>query len=236
MPMVMTAMPTGRNEKNDRPGKPCFCSSSLTTRLGGVPMSVSMPPRLPAKAKGMSSRELLNPPCAAMLTMIGIISATVPVLLTNAPIADVASMTSKNALVSLPFAIPIIRLPAARARPVWSMAPPTTKSPVIMMTTDEEKPENASAGVSMPERMSTTSAVKATMSLLKRPQMNRAMVMASTMRVIVMLQTYDFSSTYSIILCLFSEIQQLLCLLLTQLRQDRDATESGSCDTTESGS
>ena len=177
-------------------------------------MSVSMPPRLPAKAKGMSRRELLNPPCAAMLTIIGIIRATVPVLLTKAPIADVASMTSKNALVSLPFAMPIIRLPTARARPVWSMAPPTTKSPVIMMTTDEEKPEKASDGVSMPERMSTTRAVKATMSLLRRPQMNRAMVTASTMRVIVIVQTYDFSSTYSIILCLFSEIQQLFCLLL----------------------
>ena len=36
----------------------------------------------------------------------------------------------------------------------------------------------------------------------------------STMRVIVIVQTYDFSSTYSIILCLFSEIQQLFCLLL----------------------
>ena len=102
MPMVMAAMRTGRKEKNDSPGKPCFCSYSLMTRLGGLPMRVTMPPRLPATAKGMSRRELLNPPCAAMLTIIGIIRATVPVLLTKAPIADVASMTSKNAVWYLP--------------------------------------------------------------------------------------------------------------------------------------
>lgn len=142
-------------------------------------------PRLPAKANGMRSRELLKPPRAAMLTMMGIIRATVPVLLTKAPIVEVVSMTSRKAFVSLPFAMPIMRSPAARARPVCRIAPPTTKSPAIMMTTEEEKPDKASVGVRMPDRMSTTRADKATISLLTRPQMNRAMVSTSTMRVIV---------------------------------------------------
>ena len=65
-------------------------------------MSVSMPPRLPAKASGMSRREDWNPACAAMLITMGIMSATVPVLLTKAPVTEVTSIRSRKASVSLP--------------------------------------------------------------------------------------------------------------------------------------
>ena len=55
---------------------------------------------------------------AAMLTIIGSMSATVPVLLTNAPIAAVTIITMKNSLVSLPLAIFIMRLLTIFASPV----------------------------------------------------------------------------------------------------------------------
>ena len=69
--------------------------------IGGVPMSVVMPPMLLAKASGISSRLWFMPDPAAMLTTIGIISATVPVLLTKAPIEAVTMMTSRKRRVSL---------------------------------------------------------------------------------------------------------------------------------------
>src|SRR5690606_41721187 len=50
--------------------------------------SVSMPPRLLAKASGMSNRPGCTPVLAAKLTTIGSMTATVPVLLTNAPMND----------------------------------------------------------------------------------------------------------------------------------------------------
>ena len=70
-------------------------------RLGGVPMRVSMPPMLPAKANGMSIRDDEMPAPRAMLTTMGSIRATVPVLLTKAPTAVVASITSTNSFFSL---------------------------------------------------------------------------------------------------------------------------------------
>ena len=78
------------------------------TRFGGVPISVSMPPMLLANAKGMSSVDALLRDSAAMDTMIGIISATVPVLLTKAPMNAVTSITSMNNKASLPLAKCII--------------------------------------------------------------------------------------------------------------------------------
>ena len=64
-------------------------------------MSVIMPPMLLAKAKGISRREGCVPALRAKLTTMGNIKATVPVLLTKAPMADVDSMTSRNSLSSL---------------------------------------------------------------------------------------------------------------------------------------
>ena len=59
-------------------------------------------------ARGMSSVDALLRDSAAMETTIGIISATVPVLLTKAPIIAVTSITSRKSRVSLPLARCII--------------------------------------------------------------------------------------------------------------------------------
>ena len=94
-------MPTGRKEKKESDSYPADTNVSCMTRLGGVPIRVIMPPMLLAKANGMSRRLGDISALTARLTTMGSINATVPVLLTNAPMAEVTSMTSRNSLVSL---------------------------------------------------------------------------------------------------------------------------------------
>ena len=100
---------TGRNVKNSisgtsEPTAPdafAFVSVSCIIMFGGVPMRVIIPPMLLAKARGMRSLLEEVPAYAAMLTTIGSIRATVPVLLTKAPMNAVTSITRRNSLVSL---------------------------------------------------------------------------------------------------------------------------------------
>ena len=102
-----------------------------------------------AKASGINRRRTFAPALAAILTTIGNINATVPVLLTNAPINAVASITSRNKRNSL-FPESFSRRPLIIfAKPVWKIAPPTTNKPIIMMTTELEKPDNPSSGVNI---------------------------------------------------------------------------------------
>ena len=112
----------------------------------------------------MSNRLTFILALAARLTTIGSIKATVPVLLTKAPINAVTSMTSKNSLSSLSPAKFIILPLIFLARPVWNIAPPTTNNPTIMITTGLEKPDKASAGDNMPNIINANRAHRATRS------------------------------------------------------------------------
>ena len=87
-----------------------------------------------AKANGINNVEALLRASAAMETTIGIIKATVPVLLTKAPIVAVTTTTSKNKAVSLSPARRIILRLKALANPVCNIPPPTTNKPAIMIT------------------------------------------------------------------------------------------------------
>src|SRR5574344_3027421 len=153
-------------------------------------MSVSIPPILLANAHGISSLDGLFLLSIAIDTIIGIISATVPVLLTKAPMRAVTTTTSKNIAVSLLPASCIILWLAALPSPVCNMAPPTTNSPTIITTTGLENPANASVGVSMPQSNITTNEHKATMSALSLPATNIATVTMSMIIVSVILQRY----------------------------------------------
>ena len=164
MPTSTQIMPTGRKEKNERGAKPASESVSLIIRLGGVPMSVIMPPMLLAKARGISRRLELAFALAAMLTTIGSIRATVPVLLTKAPMQAVVSTTSRKSLSSLLPASLRILLLIIFARPVRNMPPPTMNSPTIIITVELEKPERASSGVSIWKITSASIAHSATRS------------------------------------------------------------------------
>ena len=185
MPTTMHTRPTGRKLKKPNGWCPLSVSASWMTRLGGVPMSVSMPPMLLAKARGMSSRLARILAFCARLTTMGIIRATVPVLLTKAPITAVTTMSSRKRPISLSPAS-IMSLPDAfLARPVCTMAPPTTNSPTIMMTTWLEKPDMASCGVSVPVSRRATRAHKATRSERTLPMAKNTAERARMMRVAI---------------------------------------------------
>ena len=114
--------------------------------MGGVAIKVNIPILL-AKANGIRNRRGLIFALTAILTTIGIITATVPVLLTKAPIEAVTNITKTNNLLSL--------LPARRsilelisfASPVRKIPPPTINNPTIINTIELEKPDRASTGV-----------------------------------------------------------------------------------------
>jgi hypothetical protein len=117
-----------------------------------------------AKAKGMRKRLGDTSALMARLTTIGKSRATVPVLLTKPPMADVTSITNMKSRISLFPASVRIRELIFLASPVWNIAPPTTKSPIIIITTEFEKPDNASSGVRMPKSTNAMSAHSATTS------------------------------------------------------------------------
>ncbi|MNJ33291.1 hypothetical protein D3C77_279750 [compost metagenome] len=148
-------------------------------------MSVSMPPKLLAKASGISSFPGWVPALIAKLTTTGIMTATVPVLLTKAPITEVTSMTIISSRVSLvPAKRSRIRL-AILASPVWNMPPPTTNNPIIMMTTELEKPDKASAGVSIFNSIKIINEPIATRSERIFPETNNTDAAIRTIRVII---------------------------------------------------
>ena len=149
IPTTRVTIPTGRNEKNPSGANPAELKVSLTIRLGGVPIRVIIPPILLAKASGMRRRREEVPAAAAILTTIGSIRATVPVLLTNIPIADVTIITRRKRRSSLLPARVITLLPIIFARPVWKIPPPTMKRPTIIITVVFEKPERASDGLNI---------------------------------------------------------------------------------------
>ncbi len=143
-------------------------------------MSVSMPPMLDAKAIGMRNLAADAPDTAAIETTMGSMRATVPVLLTKPPMRPVARTTTKNSLRGLPPPRRESLVPSILASPVLKMAPPTTNSPTIMMTIGFENPDKASCVVSIPDTVSVSRAMSATMSALSLPQTNPA---AASMRV-----------------------------------------------------
>ena len=158
---------------------------SLTIRFGGVPMRVIIPPMLLAKARGMSRRRGDEPAAAAILTTIGSIRATVPVLLTNIPIADVTIITRRKRRSSLFPARVITLLPIIFARPVWKIPPPTMKRPIIMITVVFEKPERASEGSRIWHRRRARRAHRATRSERTLPLTKRMADMSKIIRVAI---------------------------------------------------
>ena len=182
----MQINPTGVKEKKRSVSKPAASSVSRMMRFGGVPISVSIPPMLPANASGINKREGFPPMERDMLTTMGSISATVPVLLTKAPTKAVANMSKTNKRVSFSPAKRRMPVPMRRARPVLKMPPPTMKSAPIMMTMGLEKPLNASSGVRTPVRTRERAAQIATKSARMRPLTKQTAARIKTTNVMVM--------------------------------------------------
>ena len=101
--------------------------------------------------------------------------------------ADVTSITSKKSFVSLLPANFISLELIILASPVWKIAPPTTKSPIIITTTLLENPERASAGVSILKTNRATSEHKATISERTRPFTKKTTDSSRIKRVIIII-------------------------------------------------
>jgi hypothetical protein len=119
-----------------------------------------------------------------MLITIGIIITTVPVLLINAPTDAVTSIIRKKSLVSFVPARAITLVPTILARPVRNIAAPTTNRAIINIVTGWEKPAKASLGDIMPVRVSVNNPIRATISALGRPMINRTITEKRIMSVI----------------------------------------------------
>lgn len=138
-----------------------------------------------ANANGMRNRDVLIPALLAILTTIGSIRATVPVLLTNAPIIEVTPITSKNNFNSLFPASLSSLAPIIFASPVWNIAPPTTNNPIIIITIELENPDNDSSVVRMPDIDNVMRAISATTSERILPQAKNVAANMSVRIVIV---------------------------------------------------
>ena len=140
----------------------------------------------PSSYFGISRRLTELPLAEAMLTTMGNIRATVPVLLTNAPMSAVPDMTSRKRRVSLFPPSFRSRAPIIFARPVLNMAPPTMNRPTIITTMGLAKPDNASCVVITPLTARTRSAHKATMSARIFPHTKKMAAIRRVARVIIM--------------------------------------------------
>ena len=76
------------------------------------------------------------------------------------------------------------------------MAPPTTKSPIIIITIGDEKPAKASVGVSTPNNRSVVKAAKAITSALILPHIKKMTVTIKTIRVVVIGKKNHLRSDY----------------------------------------
>ena len=186
VPAARHITPVGRNENMVSVFPLNSSHASAITRFGGVPIKVSIPPILEAKASGIRKRDAEAPAPAAMETTMGSISATVPVLLTNPPIRPVARTTTRNRRVGLPLPRRDSRAPIIFASPVLKMAPPTINSPTIMMTIGFENPDRASCVVRMPVRVSTSKAIRAMISARILPHTKPAAASTRVTRVMSM--------------------------------------------------
>lgn len=73
------------------------------------------------------------------------------------------------------------------ASPVWKIAPPTTKRPIIITTILLEKPLSASCGVKIPATIRASKAHNATISERNLPEIKNIMLKARIANVIIII-------------------------------------------------
>jgi len=164
IPTMRMGSPMGVKAKNPKGSRPMLSRWALTTRFGGVPMRVSIPPRSDATDRGIRSLDGDMSRAQASPTTTGSMTATVPVELMNPERSATRSMITTRSRTSLSPASFWGQRPMAWATPVWKSPSPTTKSAAIMRTTGSENPASASGGVRIPVRRRARRARSATTS------------------------------------------------------------------------
>ncbi len=179
-PTTSIVAPTGVKAKNPNGSPPIARSWSDTTRFGGVPINVSMPPSRLPNASGISRRDGAMPAPRASPTTTGSSTATVPVEERKAESSAAISMVATNSRVGPRPAMRASRSPSRSATPVSNRPAPTMNRPAIMSVIGSAKPASACAGVRMPLIAIVSIAISATRSNRNRSLANAATVAAST--------------------------------------------------------
>ena len=176
-------MPTGAKSSTPKPGMSWPRRMPLTMMLVVV-KRVAMPPKIVAKASGMSSRAGLIRFRRARPDMAGNRMAAAAMLFMTRDRVAPASMMTITSRLSL---VPPTR---SRSRPAWSVIPVTRNASVrmkidtIVTTAELAKPENASRGERMPVTPRATTTRSATRSARRRSLRSKTMatrVIASVM-------------------------------------------------------
>ncbi len=137
------ASPTGVKLKKLNADSPREVSSLLTATLGGVPISVSMPPKSEPNESGMSKRLGRTLASLARLNATGNMMATVPVELMNADKTALLNISSSMSRLGSCPALLLKKRPTLSATPVSNKPAPTINSPAIIMTSELENPASA---------------------------------------------------------------------------------------------
>jgi hypothetical protein len=160
--------------KKPKPWMPLRASSLLTTRLGAVATSVSMPLSRAATLKGIIRRLGGVPVFCAIRRTIGMKMATTPVELITAPKAPTTSISSTTSRVSLLPARATSQSPSRCATAVRTKPSPITNKAAISTTLASLKPARASPMVTTPVNGSVVSTISATASMRGRLSANIA--------------------------------------------------------------
>ncbi len=173
VPTTTIGIPTGAKSSTPKPGRFWPRRMPLTTMLVVV-NRVAMPPRIVAKASGISNRAGLIRFRRARPDTAGNKMAAAAMLFMSRDKAAPASMMTTT---SLPSPVPATRsssLPACSVMPVMRRASVRTKIDTIVTTAELAKPENASCGVSKPVTPRATTTRSATRSARRRSLRNKA--------------------------------------------------------------
>lgn len=154
--------------KKEKPSNPARANSALMTRLGAVPIKVSMPLIRAATLSGIMSRLGAVPVLCAMRSAIGMKMATTPVELITEPRSATTSIRSERSRVSLRPAFATNQSPRRWATPVLTRPSPMTKRAAIRTMLGSAKPVSVSGTVSTPVNGSATIINSATASMRGR--------------------------------------------------------------------
>jgi hypothetical protein len=145
--------------------KPRFCAIPWTTRLVEVPISVTVPPRIAAKLRGISTREGARPTDCETRSITGKRTATTAVLLRKGD-TSAASMHSENTRRrGPPSGADCAQRPIALTTPLFSRPSPSTMMAATVTVTRLESPAMACSAVMTPPSNSATGTAIATWSI-----------------------------------------------------------------------
>jgi hypothetical protein len=163
MPTTETARPTGAKSNMEKGSPSARARYCAMTMLGGVPISVIMPPRMVAKESGIRVSAAARFALAAASRSSGIRSASAATLLMT---ADSAAPTTAMT----PIWTGKARSGATTRRAMRSTAPELTRpretisTSAMMTTAGWPKPSKADSGSIWPATTAISSAAKATRS------------------------------------------------------------------------